>query len=121
MLFAYLTLDDLNRDLAARLAADAGVELRFPSFDVDAQFDAVLYDLDFLPRDYRARLLATLSARCPAKPIGVHSYNVSPHQRCLLRYRRVAVAERLCGELFGQVCQLARVARTRGPMLESEL
>ena len=63
MRFAYLSLDEVNQALAARLAAAAGVGLDVRTFrdaPPGGRFDAVLYDLDSLPADYRGRLLADL-------------------------------------------------------------
>ena len=64
MLCAYLSLDEVNQDLAATLAAGAGVELDALTFRDAApagQFDAALYDLDSLPPAYRRAATAASS------------------------------------------------------------
>jgi hypothetical protein len=104
MRYAYLTHDDVNRDLAARLAAGVGVELEpLTMRDDPRRFDAVLYDLDFLPADDRDRLLAQLSSDRANRPAAVHGYGLSARQRRTLRRRGVTVARRLCGALFARL------------------
>ena len=63
MLFAYLSLDEVNKDLARQLATKVGGVLEALSFRIDARavpFDALVYDLDSLPTDYRSDLLTQL-------------------------------------------------------------
>jgi hypothetical protein len=118
MLFAYLTLDEVNQNLAERLAADAGVGLEVLSFRDAApagQFDAVLYDLDFLPDDRRQQLLADLSAGRRVEPVAVHGYCLTGRQARALRRRGVLVARKLRPELFARLRTVAgRAAETVG-------
>src|SRR3954467_11650758 len=111
MQFAYLTLDEMNQDLAARLADAAGVELDVLSFHApapDGPFDAVLYDLDYLPDDRRAALLATPAAGCRGKPVAVHGYHPSAGAGRALRRQGVLVARHLDAELFVRLRLAAR-------------
>jgi hypothetical protein len=110
---AYLTLDEVNRDLAGNLAGALGMGLDILSLRdaaPDGQFDAIVYDLDFLPRDDRERVLARLRARRATEPVAVHSYHLSDRHKSLLRRRGVIVARRLSPQLFALLqaaCQRA--------------
>ena len=114
MLCAYLSLDEVNQDLAATLAAGAGVEvdaLTFRDAAPAGQFDAALYDLDSLPPAYRRALLADLEAGRWVEPVAVHSYNLSARQARALRRRGVIVGRQLQSKLFARL--LAAVAARR--------
>jgi hypothetical protein len=103
MRFAYWTIDEVNRDLAQRLAARAGVQLDVRSFQdgaATATFDAVLYDLDFFPPDRREALLADLRTQPRSEQVAVHSYHVSPRHASALRRQGVIVVRRLRLALF---------------------
>ena len=118
MLFAYLTLDEVNQELAGMLADAAGVELDATDFRdacPDRQFDAVLYDLDYLPNDRREALLAALTAGRMAEPVAVHSYRLSVRQARALRQQGVIVARRLGPKLFARL--LAGRPRPRKTMV----
>jgi hypothetical protein len=108
MRIAYQSLDEVNRDLAARLAAAADVELESLALrDAPEPFDAVLYDLDFLPADYRAGLLAARTTARSGALIAVHAYNLTSGQRRRLRRRGVVVARRLSVALFARLAAAA--------------
>jgi hypothetical protein len=116
---AYLTLDEVNQDLAQRLAAAAGVRLEVLSLRDAApagQFEAVLYDLDFLPPDCREALLADLRAQRWIEPVAVHSYQLSPRQIVALRRSGVIVARRLGRKVFDRL--LAAVSARRASPVE---
>jgi hypothetical protein len=122
MLIAYLTHDDVNRDFAARLAAGVGVELEPLTLrDKPGRFDAVLYDVDFLPADERGRLLAELSSQRADRPTAVHGYGLSARERRALRRRGVIVARRLCGALFARLRRPAGGVPAARPKFETEL
>ena len=111
MAIVYLTLDEVNRDLAARYATVAEVQLELLELRDDlAPCDAVLYDLDFLPPDYRDRLLAEKTIVRSDAPIAVHGYNLTAGQRGKLRRRGVIVARRLCVALFARLAEVGRLA-----------
>src|SRR5262249_13762632 len=89
MRIAYLTTDEVNQQLASRLAAgqEAQLEVIRPRDEPpDGRLDAVIYDLDCLPPPLRQQLLTDLAgggARCPA---AVHSYALEDEQiKALLR------------------------------------
>jgi hypothetical protein len=110
MRFAYLTLDDVNRDLAARLAARAGIELSSPGIREGAEtFDAIVYDLDHLPTDFRDRLLSELASGQLTQVVGVHSYNLTDCKRRALRRRGICAKRRLGKVLFSRLLEPALV------------
>lgn len=106
MLYAYLTHDEVNQDLAKKLAAEMDVDVYvFCLRDAckAGQFDAVLYDLDALPPDTRLMLLADLGARRRRRPIAVHSHNLSDQQERALRRQGVIVTKRLRLEVIARL------------------
>jgi len=111
MRIAYLTTDEVNLDLAGDLAAACGVTVdiwspRDP--ETDGQFDAVLYDLDYLPTAHRQAVLLRLLSGPVSHAVVVHSYNLEPDQEEALRARGVAVYRRLGRGLF-RILRLALV------------
>jgi hypothetical protein len=103
MRLAYLTLDEVNRDLARRLAAGAGLqldELTPRGAGRDGHHGAALYDLDSLPADDRGRLLDALSSGWRDGPAAVHGYGLSGRQARALRRRGVLTTRRLSRGLF---------------------
>jgi hypothetical protein len=73
---AYVTTDELNEADAAPLAGKCRAEihavlLRDPP--PNGEFDAILYDLDYLPVERRQVVLAELLAGPPHSLVGVHS------------------------------------------------
>jgi hypothetical protein len=66
-----------------------------------------VYDLDFLPADYRARLLAAHTTARSGALIAIHSYNLTSGQRRRLRRRGVVVARRLGSSLFARLVAAA--------------
>jgi hypothetical protein len=106
---AYLTTDEVNRDLALRLAEACGVTLHpLTPRDLppDAPVDAVLYDLDFLPATQRQETLSALAAGALRLPAGVHSYSLDEGVVAALREQAVAVSPRLDGTLFRKLRRL---------------
>jgi hypothetical protein len=103
---AYLTTDELNEAEAAQLADECRVEihpllLRDPP--PNGEFDAVLYDLDYLPVERRQVVLAELLAGPPHSRVGVHSFNLDEEQEEALRRNHVVVARRLDEALIRQL------------------
>jgi hypothetical protein len=114
MLIAYLTGDEVNADLAGRMAEDCGATLCLLSFNdapVDGRFDAVVYDLDYSPPPWREATLAKLVAGPSAIPVAVHSFNLEASQVEALYGNGVEVYRRLDRLVF-QNLALAR-ARLR--------
>jgi hypothetical protein len=121
MRFAYWTIDEVNQDLAERLAAETGVHLDVLSFrDIfpAGLFDAVLYDLDFFPPDRRQVLLADLQAGRRTEPVAVHSYHLLARHALALRRQGVIVTRRLRPQVFNRLW--AAVAARQANQQKSE-
>jgi len=110
MLIAYFTTDEVNEELANRRAEAAGVKL-YPMSARDelpnGRFDAVVYDLDFVPWKRRKELLARLLAKPSRNPVALHSYNLDDQEMEDLRSKNVAVFHRLQPEVFKLVRLMA--------------
>ncbi len=122
MHLAYATTDEVNQDLAARLAAACGaVVCHFRPGDAppDGLFDAFLYDLDDVPSDQRRALLEELWLNPPARRVAVPGYGIADEQAAALRRRRVTVAERLHTGLFRSLCKAVRPSRATVPAADS--
>lgn len=103
MLLAYLTTDEVNGDLAVRMAEAHGITLYSLSFQekpLDGQFDAVVYDWDHLPVEHRQEILLHLLWSPVPCPVGLHSYNLDDEQAEALRQNGVTVFFRLDPALF---------------------
>jgi hypothetical protein len=103
MRIAYLTVDEVNQDLALRLAADYGMTLSphtFRDLPPDGQFDAVLYDWDHFPLSEQRKTLARLLDGPLFCPVGVHGYNVPEPQVEALRKKAVVVFHTRQPEVF---------------------
>jgi hypothetical protein len=106
MLCAYLSIDQVNQAIARRLAKATRVELlplSFQNADLCGPYDAIVYDLDFMPPDCRQRLLNDLAGGRFDEPAAVHGYNLTLRQRLQLHRRGVVVARRLTGRLFARL------------------
>lgn len=115
MRFAYLTLDEVNQDLADRLAARRNIELAtldLRDSDTTERFDGIVYDLDSLPVDDRDRLIVTLTKGHVSGPIAVHSYNLTSRRKRTLRRRGVVVARRLSDGLIVRLRYAVRARST---------
>lgn len=95
---AYITIDEVNQDLARRWAEALGAILQvltpaegFP----DTCYDAVLVDLDSLPADYRQQMLRDLLSEPADRPVAVHSYSLTDEEIQDLKNHGVAVTRRL--------------------------
>jgi hypothetical protein len=106
MSIAYLSADEVNCHLAARMAAACGAALhpvspRDPP--PDGRFDAVLYDLDSMPPACREEILASALADRATCPVAVHSYNLDM-QADALRDKGVVVTRRLGPRVLRALC-----------------
>ena len=106
MRVAYITTDEVNQELAIQMAEDCGAKLdslspRDPP--PDGQYQAVLYDLDFLPHDSGRAILAELLAGPASRPVAIHSYQLARRQVAALRQRGYAVYARLEPRVFLQL------------------
>ncbi len=107
MQVAYLTTDEINEDLALRMAEACDVALyAFSSRDAPANgsFDAVLYDWDCLPLPWRQQVLSELLSGPSSGWVVVHSYNLDEKHVKALRHNGVAVFQRLEPEVFRSLC-----------------
>ena len=88
MRIAYLTLDEVNENLATLMAEECGATL-FPLTPrdpkPDGEFDAVLFDLDSLPPRHQKELLSDLLSSSPLHRVGVHSYQLEEEAAAALR------------------------------------
>src|SRR3954471_9312014 len=103
MRIAYATTDEVNQALAMQLAEECGAVIHglLPKdAPPDGQFDAVLYDLDDVPRRQRREVLARLLSGPSSCPKAVHGYDLSEEQASALRLRRIIVSRQLEPELF---------------------
>ncbi len=103
MRIAYVSIDEVNQDLAARIAAEFGaVVCRVAPKDPapDGLFDAVLYNMDDVPRGQRSALVERLRREEPGRPTAVHGYGITDEQARSLRLAGVAAAHRLDTGLF---------------------
>jgi hypothetical protein len=103
MLIAYLTTDEVNEQLALQTAEECGETLcpLSPSdAPPDGDFDAVVYDWDYLPAQLQRAVLAELLAGNALCPAAVHGYNLDPGCAAALRKQNVAVYRTLHIEIF---------------------
>jgi hypothetical protein len=94
MKIAYLTLDEVHEDLLRKLAETRGAEFcAFPGLDppLAGGFDAMIYDLDYLPPERRQSVLAELLSGRVSHRAAVHGYNLRRKQVQGLRRRGVIV------------------------------
>jgi hypothetical protein len=79
MSIAYLSTDEVNRHLAARMAAACGATLHPLSPKdppPDGRFDAVLYDLKSIAPARREEIMTGALADPATRPVAVHAYNL---------------------------------------------
>jgi hypothetical protein len=110
MRIAYITTDEVNQSLAekfARRQAHTAVAAPADETPRDAGFDAVIYDLDYLPADVRDDIVETLVMRPCRLPTAVHGYNISPRSAKALHANGVLVYRRLQPGMFRKLAQVA--------------
>jgi hypothetical protein len=103
MLFAYLSTDEVNQDLAQRMAEECGVTVYCLSFrdpPPDGRFDALLYDWDSLPQQKRQEIMAEVPCGTRPCPAALHSYHVEDKEATILRQKGVLLYDRLEPEVF---------------------
>jgi hypothetical protein len=114
MKIAYMNTDEVNLELAARTAARFGaVVCRLvpegpPS---DGLFDAVLYNLDEVPRDQRSNFLDRVRIDSSHRPTGVHGYDITDEQARALSRSGVVSSKRLHVDLLRDLFSAARRVR----------
>ncbi len=103
MRVAYLTVDQVNQDLAVALAQRCQVTLdpvSFRDLPLERPFDVLVYDLDSFPAVERDAVLTKLLNGLALYPVAVHSYNLEEDQVNCLRHHGVAVHRRLGKAVF---------------------
>ena len=118
MRIAYVSTDEVDQALAAQMAAECGAvvcTLLPQDPPHDGLFDAVLYNLDDMPRDERAALLDELRRRQPDRPTAVHGYDITVEQARALNRDGVAAARRLHPGLIRSLLTAARRDRETVP------
>jgi hypothetical protein len=108
MLVAYFTTDEVHEELALRLAAETGTTLCPEPFQVQGElangdFDAVVYDWDYLPTSVQQTLFDVLLARPLHHPVAIHSYHMSEDDFETLKERGVHVHRRLEASVFQEL------------------
>jgi hypothetical protein len=108
MRIAYMNSDEVNQAVADQMARKLGVVV----FGLDPEdpppdelFDAVLYNLDDVPRHRRGDVLVEVLHGQSTCPKAVHGYGLTEDQAASLRLHGVAVAQRLQLDLFWILCQ----------------
>ena len=122
MLIAYLTTDEVNLDLADRLATECGATLYPLSFQggpPNGAFEAVLYDWDYLS-PWRQQLLAELLSRPAPCPVALHGYTLEEEHGEALRRHGVAVFRRLEPDVFLNLRRAAGQARDASSASQGE-
>jgi hypothetical protein len=118
MRIAYVSTDEVDQALVAQMATECGAAVctllpqdRRP----DGLFDAVLYNLDDVPRDERSVLLDELHRGKPDRPTAVHGYDITVEQARALDRNGVAAARRLHPGLIRSLLNAARRGRETVP------
>jgi hypothetical protein len=123
VLIAYLTTDEVNLDLADRLATECGATLYPLSFQdgpPSGAFEAVLYDWDYLSPPWRQQLLAELLSRPAPCPVALHGYTLEEEHGEALRRHGVAVFRRLEPEVFRNLRRAAGQTRVTSSASQDE-
>ena len=118
MRITYVSTDEVNQDLAARIAAKFGVRVckRLPEDPLpDDLCDAVLYNLDDVPRAERSALIVGFRRGKPGHPTAVHGYNITDEEARTLNRYGVASARRLHADLLGTLFTAVRRNRETVP------
>jgi hypothetical protein len=123
MRIAFVSTDEVNQALVAQMAAECGAvvcTLVPKDPPPDGLFDAVLYNLDDVPRDQRSALLDELRRVRPHRPTGVHGYDITDEQARALNRDGVAAARRLHPGLIRSLLTAARRGRETIPQDDAE-
>jgi hypothetical protein len=106
---AYLTTDEVNEEIALRMAAmyDANLVPLDPR-DKDTEYDAVLYDFDFLPAESRRKVLSDLLSAASKRPAALHSFNLDDRLRHDLQCKGVDVFSKLGPECLRKLVKMKR-------------
>jgi hypothetical protein len=112
VLIAYLTTDEVNEDLALRMADKCAATL-YPcglrGAAPNGEFDVVLFDWDHLPECQREKILTELLKSPRSCALALHSYNLEDDQREALRRKGVAIFRRLSHRVFRRLLRKGAV------------
>jgi hypothetical protein len=111
MRIGYLTLDEVNENLARELAARFHVQLERLSFcndSTEAFCDARLYEVDYLAPGDRQRLFASLINRSQDTPVAVHGFHLRGREIRSLRAAGIKVFRRLETKVFRRLVDAVR-------------
>jgi hypothetical protein len=106
----YLTVDQLNAATAEQLADDRGVSLEpaeprdIPQ--LEKQNARIILDWDFIPPDYRDRVLASSTLRV----VAIHGFNVPDSVAAFLQRRGILSFKLLCPEMFRSLDSISPAA-----------
>ena len=115
MLVVYFTPDDVNEELAMQFAAACGLTVRcipFGSSRRNGEFEAVVYDWDYLPLPWRPDILATLLWNPLPCPVALHGYHLAEEEIEALRANGVQVHHCLQPNVFRGLCPASKPNRT---------
>jgi hypothetical protein len=118
MRIAYMTTDEVNLLVAVEIARRLGVSVSMVGIGrpvSTARFDAVLHDLDVVPRDQRSAFLERIGLGLPDRPTAVHGYGFTDEQVDALREQGIAVAQRLRTGLIRGLVRAAQRSRATVP------
>jgi hypothetical protein len=121
MRIAYLNKDEVNREIVARIAARFGAVIcNLGNGDArsDIGAEAVLYNLDDMPRDLRPAVLQGLTRSTQDLAVGVHGYDLRDDEIAALRGNGVAASQRLDSDLVRNLWKA--ILRRRSVVLPSD-
>jgi hypothetical protein len=108
MLIAYVTTDEVNEQMALQMAGQSGqtvCSLSPADPPPDEDFDAAVYDWDYLPGQRQQAIRAQLLAGQAFGPAAVHGYSMEDEFVEALRKHNVAVYRTLQPELFRRLAR----------------
>jgi hypothetical protein len=101
MTTTYLTHDDVNAAVARELASRLGFSLVVLKLsETGSDTSRLVCDLDHLPPDVKAGMIATARTGVSLPSVGVHSYNLTAAEARMLRSAGVVVSRRLSARLL---------------------
>jgi hypothetical protein len=122
MRIAYMSTDEVNQELATQMAAKSGATvcgLLPQGPPPGGLFDAVLYNLDDMPKAQRSALVARLRRGEVDHPTAVHGYDITEEQAGTLCQCGVVAARHLNVGLFRNLLEEAR-RRRKAAIADSE-
>jgi hypothetical protein len=102
MRVAYVTTDQANEEFAKLLAEESQLTLHAiepRDGPPNGEFDAIIYDWDFLPVSLRDGVLTGLTAGGRTCPVTLHTYFLRDEEIRKLRDKGVRVFRRLTGRV----------------------